>query len=102
MSETSPGNGPPDNPNQGEAQLIPSNSARGVNQGDRTSRRSRRKARGPAKETKFKGKCESIEEHVYDVGMPRSSQDLFTSTTKEIAEYVAREYHNAGEYRLIN
>ena len=37
---------------------------------------------------------------VYNAGLPNSSQDLFANTTRQIAEFVAREYENAGDFRL--
>lgn len=48
--------------------------------------------------SKFKGKCEDLEGFIYDIGAPNSAQDLFTTTTREIAEYVAREYQNASKF----
>ena len=36
---------------------------------------------------------------VYDSGLPNSSQDLFTTTTERIGEYVAKTYEHAGEFR---
>lgn len=51
------------------------------------------------KKAKFKGKCEAIEEYVYDVGLPTSNQELYSNTTKNIAEYIARTYDDAGEFR---
>lgn len=54
---------------------------------------------GNTSHSRFTGKCTTIKEHVYDTGMPNSNQDLFATTTNEIAEYVAREYENAGEFR---
>ena len=48
----------------------------------------------------FKGKNPDLQGHVYDVGLPNSNNDLFTKTTKEIGEYVARTIDGAGDYRL--
>ena len=48
----------------------------------------------------FKGKNPDLQGHVYDVGLPNSNNDLFSKTTKEIGEYVARTIDGAGEYRL--
>ena len=72
-----------------------SNAGRG-----RRQRRNRGSRNGPQRENKFKGKCEELAGHVYDTGHPHGNQDLFINTTKEIAEYVAREYTHAGEFRL--
>ena len=49
---------------------------------------------------KYRGKCEEIADHVYDVGAAGESKELFTATTREIAEYVARTYENAAEFRI--
>ena len=51
------------------------------------------------KRTKFKGGCSAIEDYVYDVGQPTSNQELYSTTTKKIAEYIARTYDRAGEFR---
>ena len=50
-------------------------------------------------ESKYVGKCEELQKHVYDVGMPGSHQDLFANMTKEIAEYVATHYDDAADFR---
>ena len=47
----------------------------------------------------FKSSVEGLEDAVYDSGLPNSSQDLFTTTTKCIGEYVAKTYEHAGEFR---
>ena len=36
---------------------------------------------------------------MYDSGLPNSSQDLFTTTTERLGEYVAKTYDHAGEFR---
>ena len=36
--------------------------------------------------------------YTYDLGTPSSSQELFTTTTKRIREYVARELRDAGDF----
>ena len=45
-----------------------------------------------------------MEDAVYDSGLPNSSQDLFTTTTERIGEYVARTYEHVGEFQtgLVN
>ena len=50
--------------------------------------------------SKFKGKCEDIADFVYDTGITDDSKELFKNTTREIAEYVSRNYDKAGEFRL--
>ena len=48
---------------------------------------------------KFEGKCADLKGHIYDCSDVRHS-DLYTKTTKEIAEYVGRTYKYAGDLRL--
>jgi hypothetical protein len=48
------------------------------------------------RESKFEGKCADIKTSVYDV---MSGKDTFAKTTQEIAEYVGREFDDAGEFR---
>ena len=50
--------------------------------------------------TKFKGKCDELGSHVYDIADTGENKELFATTTREIAEYVARTYDNASEFRL--
>ena len=77
-------------------------------QSDNNQRSGRNKGRSSdnsrPKKTKFKGGCSAIEDYVYDVGQPTSNQELYSTTTKKIAEYIARTYDRAGEFRnaLIN
>jgi hypothetical protein len=47
-------------------------------------------------ESKFEGKCSEIKTSVYDVV---SGKDTFAKMTREIAEYVGREFDDAGEFR---
>ena len=47
---------------------------------------------------KFEGKCEALKGHIYDCD-PRQA-DMYTKTTKEIAEYVGREYKYGSDVRL--
>ena len=47
----------------------------------------------------FKSSVEGLEDAVYNSGLPNSSQDLFTTTTEQIGEYVAKTYEHAGEFR---
>ena len=44
----------------------------------------------------FQGKTDEIKDHVYDVG-PKA-KDMFTKTTREIAEYIARSFKGGGEF----
>ena len=54
--------------------------------------------RGTSSSSKFKGKCEELSGHIYDIGTPGITQDLFTNTMREIAEYVACVYSDASEF----
>jgi hypothetical protein len=49
------------------------------------------------RETRFERSCEDLKGSVYDV---TAGKDTFLKTTRKIAEYVGREYTDAGEYRL--
>ena len=45
------------------------------------------------KPNKFKGRCEGLENHMYDrTGTKQQQAEAFTKTTEEIANYVGREY----------
>jgi hypothetical protein len=51
--------------------------------------------RGP-----FKGKATDLHGFIYDIGLPNSNNDLFSKTTKEIAEHVSCTIEGAGDFRL--
>ena len=74
----------------------------GSNSNSRRGPRGRRHGNaGTSRQTgKYKGKCDDIADHVYDVGYAGEGKELFASTTREIAEYIARTYENAGEFRI--
>jgi hypothetical protein len=55
-----------------------------------------KKNRRTGRESKFEGKCADIKSSVYDVV---SGKDTFAKTTREITEYVSREFEDAGEFR---
>jgi hypothetical protein len=48
----------------------------------------------------FKGKATDLHGFIYDVGLPNSNNDLFSKTTKEIAEHVSRTIEGAGDFCL--
>ena len=50
-------------------------------------------------QSRFKSSVEGLEEAVYDSGLPNSSQNLFTATTEQIGEYVAKTYEHAGKFQ---
>ena len=64
----------------------------------RRNRRNRGRRTG-VQQTRFTGVCEDLKEYVYDTGIGRNNAEIFSKTTKAIAEYVAREYSGAGEFR---
>ena len=64
----------------------------------RRNRRNRGRRAG-FQQTRFTGVCEDLKDHVYDTGVGRNNAEIFSKTTKAIAEYVAREYTAAGEFR---
>jgi hypothetical protein len=60
--------------------------------GQRRKKKNRQAGRG----SRFEGKCEDIKNSVYDVV---SGKDTFAKTTREIAEYVGREFDDGAEFR---
>jgi hypothetical protein len=38
----------------------------------------------------FKGKCEDLKGHIYDCTNAAQAADMYTKTTREIAEYIGR------------
>ena len=63
----------------------------------RRNRRNRGRRTG-VQQTRFIGVCEELKEYVYDTGVGRNNAEIFSKTTKAIAEYVAREYSGAGKF----
>ena len=61
--------------------------------------RCNRGRRTGVQQTRFTSACEDLKDHVYDTGVGRNNAEIFSKTTKAIAEYVAREYTAAGEFR---
>lgn len=60
----------------------------------------RRGFKRPALKTpKFDGRCDELRGHIYDCSDYRSA-DMFTKTTKEIAEHVGRTYRYGGDARI--
>ena len=64
----------------------------------RRNRRNRGRRTG-VQQSRFTGVCEDLKDYVYDTGIGRNNAEIFSKTTKAIAEYVAREYMAAGEFR---
>ena len=55
----------------------------------RRNRRNRGRRTG-IQQTRFTGVCEDLKDYVYDTGVGRNNAEIFSKTTKAIAEYVAR------------
>jgi hypothetical protein len=66
-------------------------------QSNQRSNRNRRNSTSTQRETRFEESCEDLKGSVYDM---TAGKDTFLKTTRKIAEYVGREYTDAGEYRL--
>ena len=49
----------------------------------------------------FEGKCDDLSGYIYDCADPKQAADMYTSTTKEISEYVGRTYKYGGEMRQV-
>ena len=64
----------------------------------RRNQRNRGRRTG-VQQTRFTGVYEDLKDYVYDTGIGRNNAEIFSKTTKAIAEYVAREYTAAGEFR---
>ena len=70
--------------------------------GRNTTRSQRNRNRGGGDgvhRTRFEGKVDDLKRHAHDVGAGgRGSVDMFSATTKEIAEYIARTVKGGGEF----
>jgi hypothetical protein len=78
--EKKPAAPPPDNVTSGQSD--------GAKKGKGNCGRFQQKAPGSA----FEGKCDGLKGHVYDCASAAKAADMYTKTTREIAEYVGREY----------
>ena len=77
--------------------------ARGHDHEDGTHNRSRgkrNKRNTQPRTNRFKGQCTELEYVTYDTTANLTNQDLYTTTTRKIGEYIARTYDRAGEFRL--
>jgi len=52
--------------------------------------------KGQQRQYRFIGRCKDLKETVYDVATRSST---FAHTTRDIAEYIARKFKDAGEFR---
>ena len=72
------------------------------NSGSRNRFRNRRGNKGAGaipKESLFTGRCDGLKNHVYDCLDSRRAADQFTTTTKELANYVGRDYTHGDDVR---
>jgi len=92
MSESSPGNGP-----HGHNDSTKPDPVFSSRRNKKLSRNQRNQLR---RSDTFEGKCEALKGHIYDVsrGVNRQSE-TFQKTTREIAEYIGREFDDGGEFR---
>jgi hypothetical protein len=74
----------------------PPNAGEGAGETPNPNQRRKKKKNRVNRESKFEGKCSDLKSSVYDVV---SGKDTFAKTTREIAEYVGREFDDAGEFR---
>jgi hypothetical protein len=74
----------------------PPNGGEGAGETPNPNQRRKKKKNRVNRESKFEGKCPELKSSVYDVV---SGKDTFAKTTREIAEYVGREFDDAGEFR---
>ena len=67
------------------------------------TRRNRRRQSGHGHNwtllTRFQSSVEGLEDAIYYSGLPNSRQDLLTTTTERLGEYVAKTYDHTGEFR---
>ena len=75
---------------------VVSNSERQFPANDGKHKRRHKNRRGGTREGKFEGDCPALKGHTYDV---MAGGDTFAKTTRKIAEYVARNYNDAGDFR---
>mmetsp|Transcript_122229 Transcript_122229/g.340832 ORF Transcript_122229/g.340832 Transcript_122229/m.340832 type:complete len:124 (-) Transcript_122229:349-720(-) len=48
---------------------------------------------------KFTGKCDDLKNYVYEISSSHRTTETFMRTTREIAEYIGREFDDAGDFR---
>ena len=95
MSESSPGDA---TPSQSNVNANPDQIYSGVPRRNRRGGRNH-KPGGPRLE-RFEGKCEALKGHIYDIARGSLRQgETFQKTTREIAEYIGREFDEGGEFR---
>ncbi len=84
--------------NSPDAGVVSTEASNGPNDGRQRGRRGFNRPGAPGattadvKTSKFEGRCDELNGHVYDCSNPRQAADEFTKTTKEIAEYTGIKY----------
>ena len=87
----------PENSTGGETPPKVERGTPSTGQSNQRNNPNRRNNTSTPRETRFEGSCEDLKASVYNV---TAGKDTFLKTTQKIAEYVGREYTDAGEYRL--
>ena len=77
-------------------EAVGSNAEKPFPANDGKLRRRNKNRRGGPREGRFEGDCPALKGHTYDV---IAGGDTFAKTTRKIAEYVARSYDDAGDFR---
>ena len=62
------------------------------------SRGPRQGRRNRPQRTRFQGRIEALQQHVFDLHPIRTGTCMFANTTREIAEYIAHNYKGGGEF----
>jgi hypothetical protein len=87
----------PENSTGGETPPKVERGTPSTGQSNQRNNPNRRNNTSTPRETRFEGSCEDLKGSVYGV---TAGKDTFLKTTQKIAEYVGREYTDAGEYHL--
>jgi hypothetical protein len=74
------------------AEPPPDNVASGQGETARKAKGSRSRFHQKVPAVGFEGKCDGLKGHVYDCANAAKAADMYTKTTREIAEYIGREY----------
>jgi hypothetical protein len=76
-------------------------SATAGSQGQRKKPGGKRGQRDHAtKPIRFEGRCEELAGHIYNYAGPKQAADQYTKTTREICEYVGRNYKHGADAKI--
>ena len=64
------------------------------------NRGKRNKRNTQPRNNQFKGQCTELEYVTYDMTANLTNQDLYTTMTQKLGDYITRTYDRAGEFRL--